>query len=248
MNSVKTIRKNYASPRQTASFSGLTKQIKKYGSSSKRIIQSALNSTSDYTLHRERKKPRIRNPFFILKKRQQVQMDLVDITSLAEHNDGIRFLFCSIDMFSRLAFVYPMKDKTAASAKQAIISMLSYYGSKPKEILSDRGTEFKNNIVEGFLKERKINHRFTNSDIKCAGVERFNKTLQGKIYKYLTSNNTRRYIDVLPDLAFSYNETPHSTIDISPHDTEKERFGEGATSFLACAFPSCNSGRQGVCT
>lgn len=227
MKIVNTIRKNYAIPKAIASFSGLTKQKQKYGRSiSSRNLRKELQSISAYTLHRERKSPRKRNPFFIYKKRQQVQIDLIDISSLAPQNDNVRFLFSSIDMFTKKAYLQPMTDKRASSTVKAIELMLIFYEQAPEEILSDRGTEFKNSLVSKFLNERKIRHRFTNSDIKCAGVERFNKTIQGKIYIYLTHNKTLRYIDKLDDLVSSYNATPHTTIELSPNRAEIERFGE----------------------
>ena len=38
-----------------------------------------------------------------------------------------------------------------------------------------------------------------NKDIKAAVVERFNRTLKGKMYRYFTAKHTRRYVDVLPE-------------------------------------------------
>ena len=49
-----------------------------------------------------------------------------------------------------------------------------------------------------------------------------NRTLQGLIYKYLTNNNTWRYIDSLQDLVKSYWKRIHSTIGIFPLDAEKD--------------------------
>ncbi|RWR99845.1 HASI-like protein, partial [Leptotrombidium deliense] len=52
--------------------------------------------------------------------------------------------------------------------------------------------------------------------IKCSVVERFNRTLQSKIFKYFTANGTRRYIDVLQDLVNAFNNTYHRTIKMKP--------------------------------
>ena len=46
-----------------------------------------------------------------------------------------------------------------------------------------------------------------NEDIKAAVVERFNRTLKTKMYRYFTARNTRRYVNVLSDLLYSYNRT-----------------------------------------
>ena len=56
----------------------------------------------------------------------------------------------------------------------------------------------------------------SNYDVKCAVVERLIKTLKSKLYRYMTANNTDRYVDVLQDLAHSYNSAYHSTIKTAP--------------------------------
>ena len=83
-----TSRRNYVTPKSIASFGGLTKQYQKYKQrTSMRTIKKGLQGVTSYSLHRERKQPRKRNPFFILKRRQQIQIDLLDISALASFND-----------------------------------------------------------------------------------------------------------------------------------------------------------------
>ena len=52
--------------------------------------------------------------------------------------------------------------------------------------------------------------------MKAAMVERFNRTMKTRMYKYFTSNNTKRYVDVLPELISGYNNTVHSSINMAP--------------------------------
>ena len=47
-------------------------------------------------------------------------------------------------------------------------------------------------------------------------VERFNRTMKTRMYKYFTANNTIRYVDVLPELISGYNNTVHSSINMAP--------------------------------
>jgi hypothetical protein len=51
--------------------------------------------------------------------------------------------------------------------------------------------------------------------IKGAVIERFNRTLKTKMFKYFTKNNTYRYSDVIDKLLTSYNSV-HSTIGMPP--------------------------------
>ena len=55
-----------------------------------------------------------------------------------------------------------------------------------------------------------------NEDLKASVVERFNRTLKTKMYRYFTHANTRRYVDVLDDIVHSYNNTYHRSIGMAP--------------------------------
>ena len=61
-----------------------------------------------------------------------------------------------------------------------------------------------------------------NEDIKAAVVERFNRTLKTKMWKYFTFNGTHRYVDVIDELIFSYNNSFHRTIKMTPSEVNKE--------------------------
>ena len=55
-----------------------------------------------------------------------------------------------------------------------------------------------------------------NTDVKCAVVERAQRTIRDTLYKYLPYKNTFRYIDVLPKFVRAYNYTVHSTTGMAP--------------------------------
>jgi len=57
-----------------------------------------------------------------------------------------------------------------------------------------------------------------NEDIKAAVVERFNRTIKSKMWRYFTYAHTRRYVDVLDDLVNSYNNTDHRSIGMKPSE------------------------------
>ena len=58
------------------------------------------------------------------------------------------------------------------------------------------------------------------SSIHAAFIERFNRSLQSLIYKYLTENETHQYIKVLPRLVETYNDRYHRMIGTSPSTAE----------------------------
>ena len=82
---------------------------------------------------------------------------------------------------------------------------------------TDKGKEFLNVNVKKLLKKYSVELWISNNeDIKASIVERFNRTLKTRMYKYFTANNTRRYIDVLQDLVDGYKNTLHSSIKMAP--------------------------------
>lgn len=58
-------------------------------------------------------------------------------------------------------------------------------------------------------------------------VERFNRTIEGMISKYQESRNTNKYIDVLDDLVFNYNNSSHRSIDNTPQNMHNKNPSEG---------------------
>jgi len=64
--------------------------------------------------------------------------------------------------------------------------------------------------------------KFYTSENEDAVVERFNRTLKTKMFRYFTHANTRRYLDVLDDLLQSYNNTHHRSIGMAPSEVNAD--------------------------
>lgn len=216
---------NYVSLGHPSAFSA-PGNIKRSSQSSDTVatIGKALQSVDAYTLHREYHKPRTKNPFFLYEKRQQLQMDLIDVSEFSTANDGVTFLLVAIDGFTKYAWVRPIVRKTARSSLAAIQFILTTMRGKPKAIFFDKGTEFTNRLVQDYLQSEQIRIEHPDSEMKAAIAERFNRTLQGLIHRYKTENQTHRFVDVLDDLVHSYNSRGHRTLKyMSPADAEKEK-------------------------
>ena len=73
--------------------------------------------------------------------------------SLSKYNKGIKYLLCAIDLFSKYAWVVPLKEnKSTVNAFQKTISE----GRKPNKIWVDQGGEFYNNLFKRLLKTNNI--------------------------------------------------------------------------------------------
>ena len=71
-------------------------------------------------------------------------VDLADMQLLSKYNTGIRFLLCAIDIFSKYAWVVPLKDKKGVSIVTAFQSILKQSNRKPNKMWVDKGSEFYN--------------------------------------------------------------------------------------------------------
>ena len=72
----------------------------------------------------------------------QWQADLADLSKLSKSNDKHRYLLCIIDVFSKYAWVVPIKDKTGITLVIAFKIVLKS-GRCPKSSQTDKGTELK---------------------------------------------------------------------------------------------------------
>ena len=142
--------------------------------------------------------------------------DLADMQLLSKYNKGIRFLLCAIDIFSKYAWVVPLKDKKGISIVKAFQSILKKSNRKPNKIWVDKGSEFYNAYLKKWLRDNNTVMYSTRNEGKSVVAERFIRTLKNKIYKYMTSISKIVYIDKLDDIVDEYNNTYHTTIKMKP--------------------------------
>ena len=142
--------------------------------------------------------------------------DLADMQLLSKSNKGIRFLLCVIDIFSKYAWVVPLKDKKGVSIATAFQSILKQSNRKPNKIWVDKGSGFYNASFKKWLQDNDIVMYSTNNEGKSVVSERFIRTLKSKIYKHMTSISKNVHIDKLDDIVDKYNNTYHTTIKMKP--------------------------------
>ena len=152
-------------------------------------------------------------------------VDLADMQSLSKYNKGIKYLLCAIDLFSKYAWVIPLKDKKGTSIINGFQKIISE-GRKPKKIWVDQGSEFYNNSFKDFLKINNIEIYSTYNKGKSVVAERFIRTLESKIFKHMTAVSKNVYFDVLDDIVNKYNNTVHRTIKMKPIDVKSDSYAE----------------------
>lgn len=188
-------------------------------------VKKWLSAQDAYTLHKPRRVKFTRSRYYVPSMNNLFQGDLCDMRSLLKFNPNCPFILTVIDVFAKKAWAIPLKNKTADSVIDAL--KLVFKERKPLYFQSDKGKEFVAGKVQNFLKGNNIQYYTTNNpDIKCSVVERFNRSLKTKMWKYFAYAGTYKFINILPALVNSYNKTVHSAIGMSPNSVNKKNENE----------------------
>ena len=152
-------------------------------------------------------------------------VDLADMQSRSKYNKGSKYLLCEIDLFSKYAWVGPLKVKRGISIFDAFQKIMSK-GRKPNKIWVDQGGGFCNNIFKRFLKTSNTEMYSTYNEGKSVVAERFIETLKNKVFKHIAAVSKNFYFDVLDDIVNKYNNTVHRTIKMRPIDVTSDSYAE----------------------
>ena len=207
----------YHDPRAPGSLGGVQRFAKAHRLPLKQA-QRVLERDLAYTLHKPRRRRFPTVPVIVGGLDDQWVADLVEVQPLAKYNRGLRYLLTVVDVLSKYAWVQPLKDKTGVALVKAFEKILKQGRRHPNRLQTDRGKEFYNRTFQRWVDEQGIHHFSTEGDAKASVVERFNRTLKERLYRYFTAANTLRFDDVLPELVQGYNATRHRSIGMAPQD------------------------------
>jgi Integrase core domain len=144
------------------------------------------------------------------------QADLVEMIPYAKINKNYKYLLTVINTFSKYAWAIPIKNKTGQEVARAMDSILFTLNTTPRNFQTDHGLEFYNIHFKNLMKKYNINHYSTFSGLKSSIVERFNRTIKGKMWKQFSLQGSYKWLDILPKLIANYNNTKHRTIAMKP--------------------------------
>ena len=146
--------------------------------------------------------------------------DLVDMTQYSKINKNYRYVFTNIDVFSKIAYAYPIKSKKIQDIKPCFQKI--FEKNKPKYIWSDKESSFFSKEMQQFFKNNNVKIYHTNSHLKSVVIERFNRSLRELMMKHFTKNNNTIWYNILPKLIKIYNNRYHSTIKMKPIQVNKK--------------------------
>lgn len=187
----------------------------------RRFVQEYLNKQKSYQINKDipATQKDDYNRIIPTEPFKHLQMDTINVEPFQIYNDNVKYLLTIIDIFTKKAFVYPLKELTQEAVVNKLKLLLNDIDLKPSIINTDNGNEFKGK-TETFLKDNKITLIYSkpHSPQSQGYIERFNGTLKRTIKRNIQKLNNNRYIDDLQKIVNGYNETKTKILKLKPND------------------------------
>ena len=198
-------------PNSYGSIQGLLQNAQKNLPSINREVIKFLKTQKAYTLHSVTNKKFLRSRVLAPKPGIIASSDLADFSSLARYNKGYKYILVFIDVFSTFVQAVPLKRKDSNYVNIVLNKIInSGHFNNLKRLNTDEGREFYNEKVKKLLSSKDITlYSVSSREIKAAIAGRFIRTFKGKLFRYMTHKNIKKFIDILLDIIKSCNLTQH---------------------------------------
>ena len=152
---------------------------------------------------------------------EQWQIDLFFLPKYKSQNKGFIIMFAAIDIFSRKAFIVPIKSKEMDACTLALETIFTKYKVHPHAISSDNDTSFLGGQFKALLDKYNI-LQMTNikNDHNSLGViDRFARTIKTILSKKFLYSKNNVWYNIIDKIVDTYNNTSHKGIlNFTPND------------------------------
>ena len=216
-HTIKEAYENYNFP----SVSKLYQILKKQGHNVKTSeIRDYLEQQEEQQIHKAPNKKVRGTPITVAIPNFNYQADLLDFSKYGTKNKNYNWLLIVIDVLTKKAAAFPLKKKTKTETYNALHKAYNFIsnGKIPMALTTDNGKEF--NDVK---KDNMIHKTAEVGDHRVLGViDRFSRTIKNIVSKYMTRDQNNIWIDKIPKIINTYNNTPHSSLDdMTPNEAAK---------------------------
>ena len=151
----------------------------------------------------------------------ELQLDLAIFTDSTKDNDGYKYAFVAIDIFSKYMWAIPIRDKKPQESIRAFNEVLDKIGT-PQQIMSDREGAWESTEFVKLLNQHKINHIISSSPPPFS--ERAVQELKNMIHTRLDGLDLEKekWVELLPAVLKKYNSRVHGITGMSPNDARKD--------------------------
>ena len=204
------------------SFGGVN-QIKNYFNVRPKKIKKVLSKSEIYTTFREFKRPRKTPPIRTYGPNHLWEADLMFFThsDFAHSNDGYRYILAFIDTFTKLVGMIKLRSKNTNTVTHKMRAKFES-GDVPKYLRVDAGGEFMSREFMEMCANYNVKVYIAQEPIKCAFIERFNRTFKRILVQIMEQHNSIRWIDFIEQALSIYQSRKHSSIGMSPEEADDE--------------------------
>ena len=160
------------------------------------------------------------NSYVSKHKLEEIQIDIADFTLSAGVNNGFRYCFVAVDVFTKFAHAVPIKDKKRLESIRAMKEVLEKIGV-PKQIFRDQEGSWSTPEWEEFIRGHNIHDMISSTPPPFA--ERMVQTVKNMVTDQRKGLGIaeQNWIEILPRILKKYNNTEHSTTKVTPNNATR---------------------------
>ena len=202
---------------------GSLQEVRRFIDIGNKDLKNVLSKSNTYTEHKEFKKPKYLPPIRTYGEDYLWEADLMFFThpDLAKENDGYLYLLAIIDTFTKMVMLSKIKSKDTKTVTGNVNNLFQI--QKPKYLRVDRGGEFVSNLFINMCKMNIVKLYVAMERIKCAMIERFNRTFKRILVQMMEKENSLRWIDFIEDSLDIYHNRRHRTLKMTPIEAEQAK-------------------------
>jgi len=220
-----------------SSASAFTKKLKAKGFKvTESQVKNAISKTETSQVLSQPKRVNRKNyfPIYGPADKVSIQADLAFLPREKSANRAYAVILTAVNINTDKAYAIPLKSKTVKDKndkrKEDVEGIIPAMKRLIKEtgmnvLTTDLGSEFTNKQVQALLKEKGVKHYTSQAEdhSRQGKVERFNRTLKGKLERVFASTGKSNWVDYLDNIIKNYNDTSNQgNVDKSAPDDMTE--------------------------
>jgi co-chaperonin GroES (HSP10) len=141
-------------------------------------------------------------------------------------NDCFKYLLACVDVFTRKAYVEPMKGKDSIDCTEAFKAILARSKVKPKAMFSDQDPAYSADPFAKFAKEQEITlNDNAHSDHRALGIiDNFAKRIKLTLTRRFGDQKSVSWVPIIQEVVSNYNKMETKALDgIAPDKATEEK-------------------------
>ena len=186
-------------------------------------ISNLLSGSDIYTEYRQFKKPKKTPVIRTYGANYLWEADLMFFThpDFVKENEGYLYILAFIDTFTKEVGLVKTKSKNSKTITEKMKRKFEH--NKPRYLRVDGGGEFVSHTFTKMCKQFDVKMYIAQEPIKCAFIERFNRTFRRILVQVMEFNNSIKWIDHVQTALNIYMSRKHSSIGMSPNQAREEK-------------------------